>query len=244
MGATLIIAHRGASADARENSIEAFDRAIAVGAEMIEFDVRRTRDDQLIAYHDAAVGEASIGALTREEIGARSGHVPPLLDEVLDLARGRVGLDIELKETGYVDLVLSKVDTSFGPRDLVITSFLDTALAEVKRIRPDVETGLLLGVARPAKYVRTRFSELFPAARARRCHADYIAPHVDLARLGALRRGAAAGLEALVWTVNDAEGIGRCLADPRVAGVITDVPCLALQLRDGTAPAESARAVE
>jgi glycerophosphoryl diester phosphodiesterase len=62
---TLVVAHRGASAEAAENSLEAFEKAIQVGSDLIEFDVLRTRDDQLIAFHDAAVGGHLVGQLTR-----------------------------------------------------------------------------------------------------------------------------------------------------------------------------------
>jgi glycerophosphoryl diester phosphodiesterase len=228
---TLIIAHRGASAHAPDNSIEAFQAAIAVGSDMIEFDVRRTRDDELIAFHDADVAGVPAGSLTREEIGERTGHPPPLLNEVLGLARGRIQLDVELKEDGYVDRVLESLRRHFEPRDVVVTSFLDAVVAQVKRSEPDIRTGLLLGLGMPKHYVRTRVSELFPVERARRSAVDYLAPHIRLAQLGALKRAAEVGLPALVWTVNDDHTIRELLADDRVAGVITDVPERALELR-------------
>ena len=74
----MVAAHRGvaagAGAGAAENTIAAFTNAIDVGADMIEFDVRRTRDGELIAFHDAAVGGAPVGGLTRGEIAAGRGE--------------------------------------------------------------------------------------------------------------------------------------------------------------------------
>lgn len=229
----LIIAHRGASAHALENSLKAFEEAIAVGSDMLEFDVRCTADDQLITFHDADVAGVPVSALTRDEIGAGTGHLPPLLDEVLDLARGRIKLDVEFKEDGYIDRVLESIGRHFDPGDLVVTSFLDTVVAHVKRRIPAVPTGLLLGLDKPDHYLRTRISELFPVSRARQCGADYLAPHFKLARLGVLKRAGAAELPVLVWTVNDDDAISEFLADDRVAGVITDVPARALELRNG-----------
>src|SRR5450432_3052200 len=178
---TLVVAHRGASAEAAENSLEAFEKAIQVGSDLIEFDVLRTRDDQLIAFHDATVGGHLVGQLTSEEIHHRSGIKPPLLNDVLDLTKGRVGLDVELKEDGYTDRVLDAVGSRFDPDQLVITSFIDSVVAETKRLAPAIRAGLLIGRARPRYLLRTRISELFPARRAHACGADFIAMHFRLA---------------------------------------------------------------
>jgi glycerophosphoryl diester phosphodiesterase len=228
MGA-LVVAHRGASAGAVDNSLDAFARAIELGADMLELDVRRTADDQLIAFHNASVGGRRVGALTRAEIGVAAGHVPPLLHDVLELAGGRIGLDVELKEDGYVARVLASLD---GTPDVVITSFLDGVVAEAKRLSPDLRAGLLVGVGRTRQVVKTRLSELSPVPRARACGADLVAMHHALASLGALRRTAEAGFPVFVWTVNDETLLRRFLADPRVEAVITDVPAKALTLRD------------
>jgi glycerophosphoryl diester phosphodiesterase len=228
----LIIAHRGASAHTAGNSLEAFEKAIAAGADGIEFDVRRTRDGELIVFHDARVGGVPVSMLSREEIAGRRRRRPALLREVLELAQGRVRLDVELKEAGYVERVLALVSERFTPPEVIVTSFLDPVVAEVKRIDPEIRTGLLLGVERPSQRLRAGRAELRPVARARACGADYLAPHHALARLGTLARADAAGLPALVWTVNRAEPLRELIADPRVAGIITNVPARALALRD------------
>jgi glycerophosphoryl diester phosphodiesterase len=214
---TWVVAHRGAWAEAPENSLEAFERAIELGADMLEFDVRRTRAGELVVHHDPIA-----------ERGAA-----PLLTEVLALARGRVAIDVELKEDGYVEDVAQALRSGFDLEAVVVTSFLDAVVGQIGRRLPAVRTGLLLGVGRPPNLVRTRASELYPITRARRCGADYLAPELRLARLGVLRRAHAAGYPALVWTVNRDADIAALLRDDRVAGVITDVPGRALELRDG-----------
>jgi glycerophosphoryl diester phosphodiesterase len=239
--ATRVIAHRGASAEAAENSLEAFEKAMQVGSDLIEFDVRRTRDDQLIAFHDAAVGGHLVHQLTREEIHLQTGITPPLLNDVLDVTKGRVGLDVELKEAGYTDLVLDAVRRRFEPDQLVITSFIDSVVAEAKRSAPAIQAGLLVGRARPQHLLRTRLSELFPARRARACGADFIAMHFRLADLGALTRADESGFPAYIWTVNDPDRLRRYLVDAKIRAVITDVPRQALELRhelllSGSAP--------
>ncbi|WP_354699880.1 tail fiber protein [Paraconexibacter sp. AEG42_29] len=232
----LVVAHRGASAGHVDNSLEAFEGAIVAGADAIEFDVRRTADDQLITFHDGHVRRKPVADLTRAQIGAMTGHTPPLLAEVIDLARGRIGLDVELKEAGYVDRVLAALGDADPDADpaqpLIVTSFLDAVAAEVKERAPQVRTGLLVGTDRPGPHpVRTRLSELSPVARARACGADAVGMHLLIASLGALERTHAAGLGAFVWTVNREDGLRRFLADPRVEAVITDVPARALAVR-------------
>ncbi len=200
------------------------------GADLIEFDVRRTRDDELIVFHDARVGGVPVGQLTREDI-ARRRRQPPLLSEVLALAAGRVRIDVELKEDGYVERVVADIGERFAASEVIVTSFLDPVVARVKELEPALRTGLLLGVDRAPHGLRTRLSELRPVARAEACRADYVAPHHALIRLGTLARAAAAGLPALVWTVDRSERIRELVNDPRVEGIITNVPARALELR-------------
>ena len=86
----LIVAHRGASGLVEHgNTLEAFEKAIEVGAPMMELDVRRTRDGQLVVHHDSDVDEVPLHALSYPELIDRTrghGYRAPLLQEVVDLA--------------------------------------------------------------------------------------------------------------------------------------------------------------
>jgi glycerophosphoryl diester phosphodiesterase len=199
----LVAAHRGASTLAPENTIEAFEKAIEVGAEMIEFDVRETRDGVLIAFHD------EVREWTYGELCERLPWAPPRLEEVVETCAGRIVLDVELKERGHEDEALGIVSRA----DLVVTSFLPDVVAEAKRLRPDIRAGLLLGADADV-----------PAT----VDIDFIAPHVSLLDRGLVGDGHD-GL--VVWTVNDEPRLERYLADPRVAVVISDDPVLALAVR-------------
>lgn len=207
----LVVAHRGASRLARENSLEAFAKAVELGADMVEFDVRRTADGRLVAFHDERAAGRAVNECTLAELAAALGEAPPRLEQVVELCAGRIGLDVELKERGSEAEALDIVCGRLDPDAFVVTSFLDEAVAAVKRLRPDVRAGLLL---RPADEPRTG-------------EWDFLAPHADLVESG--RLGDAAGL--YVWTVNEPERLRRCLADPRIAAVITDDPALALSMR-------------
>jgi glycerophosphoryl diester phosphodiesterase len=202
---TVICAHRGASAHLPDNSLEAFQAAIDLGADAIEADLRRTADGRLVLEHD---------------LMPTYSPALPLLAELVRVAHGRVRLDIELKEAGYEREVLEALSPL--PPDLLISSFLPSALAAVRELDRSVETALIIER-------RDRRGDLF--ARADRCGADLLAPHVSLLdddlRAAAIDRGR----PLVVWTVNDAGALSSLLADPSVGWVITDVPELAVQLR-------------
>jgi glycerophosphoryl diester phosphodiesterase len=234
MSHAMVAAHRGVAAGAAENTIAAFTNAIDVGADMIEFDVRRTRDGELIAFHDAVAGGAPVSGLTRDEIEAAAGVRPPLLAEVLRVCAGRIRLDVELKEDGYVRDVMAGLRTAFDPAQMIVTSFLPAVVLQAKNVFPEVKTGLLVGDGGPLTDLPARLRELYPVDLAKRVRADYLAPHYRLAAFGVVRRAAAAGLPCLLWTVNSPALIRRYAADPRVAVIITDVAAQAVSIVGGT----------
>lgn len=112
-----VIAHRGASAELPENTLPAFERAIDVGADFVEFDVW----NQLEVTHDAP----------------RRGGSYPTLAEVVDLCRGRIGLMVELKRPrgDTVERALRLLDD-----DAVLVSFQRRALEEARARRPGIRT--------------------------------------------------------------------------------------------------------
>jgi glycerophosphoryl diester phosphodiesterase len=234
MTRAMVAAHRGVASVAAENTIEAFTSAIDIGADMIEFDVRRTRDGELIAFHDAFVGGAPVSGLTRDDIEVAAGVRPPLLSEVLRVCAGRIRLDVELKEDGYVPDVMAALRAGSDPAQLIVTSFLPAVIAQAKDAFPGAETGLLVDDGGPWSSLPARLYEFHPIAVARRVRADYLAPHYGLATLGIVRRAAAAGLPCLLWTVNCPALIRRYAADPRIAAIITDVAAQAVSIVTGT----------
>jgi glycerophosphoryl diester phosphodiesterase len=141
MTRAMVAAHRGVAAGAAENTLAAFTNAIDLGADMIEFDVRATRDGELIAFHDAQAGGVPVGRLSRDGIEAAVGVRPPLLAEVLATCAGRIKLDVELKEDGYVPGVMAALRAGFDPAELVVTSFLPAVAAQALDIAGRRPTG-------------------------------------------------------------------------------------------------------
>jgi glycerophosphoryl diester phosphodiesterase len=227
---TLVVAHRGAVRGAAENTLESFAKAIDIGADMIEFDVRRTRTGELIAFHDSHINDVPLAQLTRAEIARKIGAEPALFTDIVGLSRGKIGLDVELKEDGYVGDVVNVLRESHHGKQLIVSSFLENVLIQVKPKLPNAKTVLLLGRENPKPVLRTRLRELYPVGMAKAIDADYVGPHRTLAHLGVVRRAAAAGLPSFVWTVNSAKRIRKFAADPDVAAIITDDPALALRI--------------
>jgi glycerophosphoryl diester phosphodiesterase len=235
----LVIAHRGASRDAPGNTPAAFEAAIALGADAVELDVRRTADGVLVVHHNASRRGVPVALLTHAALVRRSRNEPPTLDTVLDLCVGRIALDVEIKEPGYEAEVLEKTSTRFPRERLLYTSFEESVISTIRRLDPTARCGLLLGPGRLRS--RAQRFEALPFDLAERCGADLLVVHQWLAPLrGRSRRFPGHGLLAearqrkfpmMVWTVNGPQRLRAYLADGRVAGIITDLPGIALETR-------------
>jgi len=208
----LVIAHRGVhNSGLTENTIEAFQAAIDAGADMIELDVRRTGAGELAILHDHAVGKVALDSCSLDEFEARTGFRPPLLSEVLEWARGRIGLDVELKEDGYVEEVAPLLlDFAHSASKLIVTSFVDPLLTQLHERAPALHLGLLLA------WTAERFEQ-----RAYACGAKTVLPEMKLVDEAIIAGAANARLELIVWDFMASEH-GQLLTDTRIKGVITD----------------------
>ena len=153
----LVVAHRGASAEEPENTLAAFERAVAAGADVVEFDVRMTADDVAVVLHDPDVdrtteGHGLVRSMSLEEVRALG--VVPTLQEVLVLLSGRVALDIEIKNIpgqpdfdgqreAAVEATLLALELTAFVGQVMISSFNPFSIARSLALAPDVPTGLL-----------------------------------------------------------------------------------------------------
>lgn len=213
----LVCAHRGASLHLPDNSMEAFAAAIAAGADVIETDVRRAPDGRLVLAHDPwdiVEGVVELAAL-------------------VDLARGRIGLDLEIVERGLERELLDVVD---GFHDwLIVTSIYPDVLREVHRLTTHIDTGLVVeatvdGVVGGPPFLGD------PFALAEECGAYVTLVEDELATPALIEQARRHKAPLWVWTVNDEARMGELLADPAVTGVITDDPARAVALRDVAPP--------
>jgi glycerophosphoryl diester phosphodiesterase len=219
--AALVVAHRGAGGAAPQNSLEALEAAIAIGCDALEIDVRRTADGRIVLVHDSRVRLRTVNRLEHHQVQARMkvGQAP-LLEDVVRRAAGRILVDIELKEDGYIAEAVDVVTRHLHTGQFVVTSFSDRILAQVKDHTPEARTGLLLA-PRPHRDLEQRM---------RYAGASFLAPHFSLAHTSLFAWAAARGLAIWVWTVNDRRALRTALHDTRVAAVITDEPERALNL--------------
>ncbi|NPV04325.1 MAG: glycerophosphodiester phosphodiesterase [Syntrophaceae bacterium] len=220
----LIIAHRGATSPAHENTLEAFQKAIDLGADMIEFDVRRTKDLRYIVHHDPDISGVPLSEMTLRQVRDRarsSGFHVPEVGEALELARGRIGLDIELKEEGYEQVIVGLAAGMLRMEDFIVSSFHAGAVERARQCRTGIRTGFI-------------FDDAGALTRAI-LHSDteWLIPEETLARGDLLDRMRGAGKRIAVWTVNDTDRIRRFLDDDRIDGIITDRTDAALAVRAG-----------
>ncbi len=227
---TLVIAHRGASAYAPENTLRAFELAARQGADMCELDVQRTADGVLVVFHDDTtarweaqgrpVTHCTLADLRQLDIG---GERVATLAEVCAFARERgMQLNIELKMRGIGADAVRLARQERVTDQVLISSFWDEALAEIAAVAPDMPRALLMGI--PTFRPDVRLRESWPFLDLKRVGAvawhpawqipllDHVAPIV--------RR---AGYRVHVWTVNDPDDMRRFLV-LGVDGIITDTP--------------------
>jgi len=208
----LVIAHRGVrTTGATENTLQAFEAAVELGADMIELDVRRTGAGELAVLHDHRLGEVTLDSCSLDEFEQRTGFRPPLLTDVLDWADGRIGLDVELKEDGYAAQAAQLLgEFSAAGNELIVTSFLDPLLAQLTAIAPRLRLGLLM-----------RWTAEGAGQRAGAAGAETVLPKMNLVDEPLVEAITSAGLELIVWGFLAADH-AELLPDERVAGVITD----------------------
>ena len=216
----MVLAHRGASATHTENTLEAFVAAREQGAHGIELDVRRTADGVLVVHHDALLDDGrAIGDTSRADLPQ---HVPTLV-EALDVSEG-LCMNVEIKNLpGDPDhvvapLVVDELVALLTERDVagstLISSFNIDSVDQVRAQAPDLRTGWLVldGAAVGSLVERT-------AAHGH--HA--INPHASLVDRSFVERSHAAGVQVMVWTVDDLDRAQE-LIDLGVDAIITSTP--------------------
>ncbi len=225
-----VIAHRGSSKAAPENTMAAFRQAIADGTDWIELDVQETADGEVVVFHDSdfmkmarvplKIWDATLADLARIDIGSWfapefSNERVPTLGEVLDACKGKVGVFIELKYYGHdqqlEERVARIVEARGMEQDIVVMSLKLSAVQKMKALRPDWTVGLLLSAS---------------AGDLRSAGVDFLAINALSADRGFIRRARRSGAEVYVWTVNDAATMSAVMSRG-VDGVITDKPALA-----------------
>jgi glycerophosphoryl diester phosphodiesterase len=203
-GRILRIGHRGALGHVAENTLPSIEKAIELGADVVEIDVRRSRDGSLMVMHDARLDRTTalrgyVHDLTREEMR----DVPTLAD-VIALVQGRAEVMIELKVRGIANAALEIA----GSHPVYLASFFHSELLPVQNART---IALLDGVP------------VSPAAFALEAKATHAGFGCDSLELGLVEAMHDAGLSVFTWTVDDPRDIAH-VASLGVDGIISNYP--------------------
>ncbi|MCP3936815.1 MAG: glycerophosphodiester phosphodiesterase [Actinomycetia bacterium] len=224
----LVVAHRGASNAERENTILAFELAVALGSDAVELDVRRSADGQMIVHHDAHLSDGRLIADT--STADLPDHVPGLA-AALD-ACGKLLVNIEIKNSEtepdhdpdrrlaaqVVDLVVQR-----GQQDNVLVSSFDLDTVDlVRELNPSIPTALLVFGGEPGELL-----ELC----ARKGHGA-IHPHDTQVDANFMTHARRLDIMVNVWTVDDSARM-RELVALGVNGIVTNVPDVARTVVDG-----------
>lgn len=218
-----MIGHRGAAALEPENTIRSLKKAFECGADLVEVDVRKSKDGHLVVIHDKTVdrtthGKGAVGDLSLKELkdlDAGLGERIPTLGEVLDFIRGTgKGLVVEIKDSGIEEMVVNFI-LAAGISSILIVSFNAKSIKKVKEVFPGAKTGLIF--SRPLKN---------PVGLALGINSDIILPKQSLLERRLVETAHRHNIQVFPWTLNSKEEIRHAL-DLGVDGFATDNPCLA-----------------
>jgi glycerophosphoryl diester phosphodiesterase len=215
----LKIGHRGAKAYEPENTLRSFKKAIDLGVDAVELDVRKTKDDQIVVIHDPEVdrttnGKGLVNALTLKEIKqfvTEKNEKIPTLEETLDFLDKRMKILIELKEPALEEKIMNLIVGKGLEKNVIIISFLEESLKRVRSLNNEVETGLI--------YVRHKN----PVKAALELKANYLLPLYRFTHTADVERAHQNGLKIIVWTVNQQEEVLQ-YQKKGVDGITSDKP--------------------
>ncbi len=229
MRAPIVIAHRGDSSRALENSIEAIRLALSLPADMVEVDIRKSLDNLLYVMHDRHTGRTAdknidIEQSTSEQINGvilKNGESIPTLNDVLNIVAGHIGLNLEIKSEGAGRLAAEHLRNSGYSGSVLISSFLESEIHAVRRVAPSIST-----------------SGIFDTFTTRNL-AVYRAKSYDLVSLGkkTLSRELITachnqGIRVYVWTVDDDDEMEKFIVWG-VDGIYTNKPSALKRLLQG-----------
>ncbi len=225
-----IIAHRGASGAAPENTMAAFRQAIVEEADWIELDVQESADGEIVVFHDSdfmklsgvntKIWDAKRADLNDIDIGSwfsddYADERVPTLAQVFEEFGQDIRIVIELKYYGHdqqlEQRVIDLVEEHEMAQRVQFMSLKSDAVTKMKELRPDWKVGQLLSAS---------------IGNVRKSPADFLAINAGFATPALIHSAHAAGKDVYVWTVNDAVSMSTMISRG-VDGLITDDPALA-----------------
>ncbi len=200
LGGFFFVAHRGASGSYPENTMLSFSKAVEYGADVVELDVRVSRDGVPIVFHDNTLDRlvglpGKIGDYDYKDIKTfRVGGEPiPSLEEALDYLVDHVGVFIEVKEDVAIQAVTNIIIDNGYEENVAVISFSENPLVYIHNIAPNIVTGYIY--MKPGDGI----------VKAKKIGADLVLPYYRLASAKAIAFAHRLGLKVVVWVINDTD---------------------------------------
>jgi len=213
----LKIGHRGAKAYETENTLESFDKAVALGVNAVELDVRTSKDGTLIVSHDDGLKrvygkDVLLSHATLEELRYLTGGKIVTLEEALRFLRRKVEkVLVELKETGFEKKTLDVIGREKLRGKAIVVSFHEKALSRVRELDKKIEAGLIYA----------RFKK--PIDTALNLDLQYLVPLYRFVHRRDVQKAHKNNLKVIVWTINRRDEAMSYIAKD-VDGIATDKP--------------------
>ena len=220
MTRALNIAHRGFTKNFPDNTLEAFQAAIDIGVDGIEFDVHETADQQFVVFHDFELQGTKIRQLTLAQIAEvrlKDKYRLPTLVETLDLIGNRVKPLIEVKAARSLDRLLQLIRTKVGVDDITIASFNQKLVLKFSELAPEIRRGII-----------TAFPVEDPIALTQPVHADLIMMMLPLATSELVNRIHQNNLLVYAWYCAGLSDVQKALK-LNLDGIISDTPDIVIK---------------
>ena len=211
-GIPLLGGHRGNPADHPENTLRSFRSALDAGCDLIECDVHLSSDGRLVVIHDHTLERTTNGkgfvrdhtSAELRRLDAGKGERIPLLQEVIELALGKAGIVIEIKQVpiqypGLEEKLVNMLRQLGAVQECAVVSFFHPAIRQLREMESRLQLGVLEG-ARP----------IDPARMMREAGADVFSPHWGAMDPQLVKDIHSAGGAVGVWTVDDEAGVAWC----------------------------------
>lgn len=213
----LKIGHRGARAYEIENTLESFKKAIALGVNAIELDVRKSKDGKLVIIHDDKLKKVfkkdiQVNQATLKELKQLTENKIPTLEDALKVIDKKVDkILVELKEVSYEKKVLDIIKKEKLSDRVIIISFHEQALSNIRKLDKEIETGLI--------YVKYKN----PVDAALKLNAQYLVTLYRFTHTEDVEKAHKNNLKVIVWTINTKQEVKDYIAKG-VDGIASDKP--------------------
>lgn len=220
----LVVGHAGASSIAPKNTLKAFQKAIDLEADSIEFDLQITKDDKLVLSHDLNILSASgyngrISEMTLIELKKLDfgeGEKIPTLTELIKIAKNKIGLIFDVKPSGISQKLVQIIMLENVANQSIISSFSLKELIEIRKKNKDLKIGLILSEKMTSSILITKRIK-----KAIKYNFNSIHLHFSVIEPQIVKFCHDNNLKVLAWTVNNVKDM-ELLIQMGIDGIITD----------------------